>query len=166
MPKKSGFTLIELLITVTIISVLSLVGIVSYTTFLKSSRDNKRQADLRFIQSALEEYHSDLLIYPVSSALNDVLPVSGAFTSDTGRGGVAAPINTKTYFNSLPKDPTQSATTPYCYTATPSGCDNTTTMCTSYLLYAQLESTPAGAGSYTCQTRVGSRTYNFQMTPP
>jgi prepilin-type N-terminal cleavage/methylation domain-containing protein len=161
MLKRNGFTLIELLISITIISVLSVVGMVSYTSFLRSSRDNKRTADLRFIQSALEEYHSDLLIFPIATAINALLPTGGVFSSDTGRGTVPAPTNLKTYFNSLPKDPIASTTTPYCYVATPSGCDNSATKCTSYILYAKFENPPS-ATTYSCN----SITYNFQMTPP
>lgn len=64
--QKKGFTLVELLIVISIIATLSVVGLVSYTNFTKSSRDAKRQSDLKLIQSALEEYHGDQLFYPGS----------------------------------------------------------------------------------------------------
>lgn len=64
MTKSKGFTLIELLITITIIAVLSAIALVSYSAFMKNSRDAKRQSDLKFIQSALEQYHADNFKYP------------------------------------------------------------------------------------------------------
>lgn len=62
--RKKGFTLIELLITITIIAVLSLIAITSYVAFTKNARNAKRQSDLKFIQSALEEYFADQRVYP------------------------------------------------------------------------------------------------------
>lgn len=161
MPKKSAFTLIELLIVVAIIGVLSVVGLIAYGNFLKNSRDAKRQSDLKIIQSALEDYHADLLFYPTAAGL--VLSQAVSFDSDIGRGSGTAPSTKKTYLNVVPKDPTSSTTTPYCYTTTPANCDNSASnRCSSYTLYAKLDNPSAGASSYTC----GSVTYNFQVTPP
>src|SRR3989344_8811649 len=103
----SGFTLIELLIVLTIISVLSAIGLIAYNNFLKSSRDSKRQSDLKLIQSALEDYHSDQLYYPEILTTDSVLQ----FINENG---------TKTYLNKVPKDPLSSAG--YLYVADPSGC--------------------------------------------
>jgi len=50
MPKNKGFTLIELLIVISIIAVLSAVGLVSYTNFLKSFRDVRSKSALRSIK--------------------------------------------------------------------------------------------------------------------
>lgn len=158
-----GFTLIELLVVITIIAFLSTMGLVLYSQFTKNARDARRQSDLKFIQSALEDYHSDLLFYPTAIGLNDVLSSGATFTSDTGIGSGVAPSTGKKYLNEVPKDPIVSTATPYCYTATPSSCDNSSTnSCKSYNIYAKLENPPSGAGSYSC----GSATYNFQMTPP
>lgn len=162
MPKLSGFTLIELLVVIAIISSLSVVGLVSYTNFMKSSRDSKRQSDLRLIQSSLEEFHSDLLFYPTAAGINSVLSSGGSFTSNTGIGSGAPPQTTKTYLNAMPKDPTPLTNTPYCYTATAANCNNSAlNQCTSYTLYALLENPPVAA-SYSC----GSSTYNFRVTLP
>jgi prepilin-type N-terminal cleavage/methylation domain-containing protein len=51
-----GFTFIELIVTVTIIAVLTVVGIVSYSGTSKKARDNRRMADLEKIRVALELY--------------------------------------------------------------------------------------------------------------
>lgn len=170
MPNSKGFTLIELLIVISIIAILSVIGMVAYGSFLKSSRDARRQSDLKLIQSALEEYHSDLIFYPTATITNGVtgmrnlLSSGGSFDSSIGVGNGTAPATTKTYLNAIPQDPTPSTTTPYCYTAAPSGCTNSSaSRCTSYTLYAKLENPPSGAGPYTC----GSvSTYNLQVTPP
>ncbi len=171
--KKTGFTLIELLISISIIAILSVIGMVSYTNFLKGARDNKRQADLKFIQSALEEYHSDLLVYPTAPTVsgnpgfNTVLPNGGVFNSDTGRGTISAPTTQKIYFNAVPRDPTQASTFPYCYTTTPALCvNNVSNNCTSYTLYARLENSPTGVVGYPYSCGGRTNAYNFMVTQP
>ncbi|MBI3342613.1 prepilin-type N-terminal cleavage/methylation domain-containing protein [Candidatus Gottesmanbacteria bacterium] len=64
--KKSGagFTLIELLVAATIIAVLISIGVVSYGSVNKRSRDAKRKGDIEQIRSALEMYRSDYGYYP------------------------------------------------------------------------------------------------------
>ena len=54
--KTTGFTLIELLITVSIIAVLSAIGLIAYSAAFRQGNDSKRHSDLRAIQSALEQY--------------------------------------------------------------------------------------------------------------
>ncbi len=149
MPKSSGkgFTLVELLVTVSIISILSAVGLVVFTSVMKQGRDSKRQSDLRSIQSALEQYYADQMYYPQTSILDPLLNSGGAFTNGAG----------KTYMNSLPKDPT--GTDRYHYEGLPASC---TTNCSSYCLYANFDGTspgkPAACTSYS--------TYDFALTPP
>lgn len=54
--KKSarGFTLIELLVVISIIAVLSVIGIALYTNAQKNARDTARRADIDAISKALE----------------------------------------------------------------------------------------------------------------
>lgn len=113
----AGFTLIELLITVTIIAILSAIALVSYTAFMKNSRDAKRQSDLKFIQSALEQYHADKFTYP--KELNTL-------TSSDG----------KVYINQIPNDPNGSQ---YSYTQTGCGTGNPPP---DYCLGANMENPP------------------------
>ncbi|MDP3964767.1 MAG: prepilin-type N-terminal cleavage/methylation domain-containing protein [bacterium] len=54
MKNKKGFTLIELLVVIAIIGLLSTLAIVSLNTARQRSRDTKRQADIRTLQSANE----------------------------------------------------------------------------------------------------------------
>lgn len=56
---RKGFTFIEILVVVTIISLLTAVAVVSYSSFLKQSRDAKRKTDLEQIRAALEMYRSN-----------------------------------------------------------------------------------------------------------
>ncbi len=120
--KNSGFTLVELMVAVTIVAILSTIGLVYYGDFVKNSRDTKRQADLKSIQSALEDYHADSLNYPF--ALADPL---------------VSADGTKTYLTKLPSDPI--ATNPnYAYVPAGTGCTSSAPVnCTSYCLWAQLE---------------------------
>jgi general secretion pathway protein G len=62
--KKQGFTLIELLVSISIIVLLTSVAVVYYQQAGKKARDNKREADLEQIRSALEMYRSDNGSYP------------------------------------------------------------------------------------------------------
>jgi prepilin-type N-terminal cleavage/methylation domain-containing protein len=68
--KKSllGFTLIEIMIVVAIIGILAVVVAVSSGGSSASSRDAKRQADLRQLQSALETYKNRVGRYPAQCA--------------------------------------------------------------------------------------------------
>lgn len=53
---KNAFTLIELIVAITIVAVLTVVGIVSYGPFNKKARDSRRKTDLEDIRMALELY--------------------------------------------------------------------------------------------------------------
>ena len=54
MPKKNGFTLVELMVVITIIGILSVIGIAIYSGLQKSARDTKRKQDIMAISKALE----------------------------------------------------------------------------------------------------------------
>lgn len=118
---ERGFTLIELLVVITIIAILSVIGLLAYTIFLKNSRDAKRQSDLKLIQSALEDYHADQIYYPF-----------------TVTAGSALAAGNKIYLNKVPNDPT--APPDYFYRASGTNCAAATPQnCTSYCLFAQME---------------------------
>ncbi len=59
MNKRSGFTLLELLIVIAIIGILASLAAVSYSSAQRRARDSQRQADLKAIQNALEQYYAD-----------------------------------------------------------------------------------------------------------
>lgn len=125
MPKRTGFTLIELLITITIIAILSAIALVSYSAFMKNSRDAKRQSDLKFIQTALEQYHADNFKYP--GELNEL-------------------TLGKVYINQIPKDPTGAD---YSYTKEGCGPDDK-----AYCLRAFMENSPPPASDTNCKSRI------------
>lgn len=163
----NGFTLIELLVAVTIIAILASIGLLAYGSFIKSARDAKRQADLRSIQSALEQYFADQVFYPYSSGGASALNLSStsSITNCTGNPSTSCTV-TKTYMSTIPKDPV-SSNLPYCYhaytKATPSSaCDNSSQKCTDYVIMAKVDNNSLATGSYgDC---VGS--YNYQVSGP
>jgi len=102
--KKSGFTLLEMLVVITIISLLASIGITSYTSFNKNSRDGRRKADIEQIRAALELYRSNNGSYP--------LPI-GTFGLSFGSGALTDGSNT--YLSKIPNDPKNSKS--YFYTS-------------------------------------------------
>ncbi len=61
---KQGFTLIELLVVIAIIGLLSTLSIVALNQARARSRDARRIADVKQIQTALEMYYNDMGQYP------------------------------------------------------------------------------------------------------
>lgn len=144
MTQRSGFTLIELLVVISIIAVLSVIGLVAYSNFMKSSRNAKRESDLRIIQSALEDFHSDQIYYPFSITF-------GSSLTD----------GSKTYLNNIPKD--QLGNPEYKYAASGTNCSETAPQnCTKYCVYAALENVTTSSLSG-CAQQSG---YNFALTSP
>ncbi len=95
--RNKGFTLIEILVAATIVSVLSAIGMVSYASVNKRSRDAKRVSDLEQVRSALELYRADNGVYP--GTVTGFVALTGL---DSGDGtGPLVP----TYLPSVPMDP-------------------------------------------------------------
>lgn len=64
MEARNGVTLIELLVILTIISIFILAGIWVWKIQLMKGRDGKRKADLKKLQTILEDYLNDKDCYP------------------------------------------------------------------------------------------------------
>ncbi len=170
---ERGFTLIELLVVITIIAVLATIGFVAYSGVTARARDATRQADLRTIQTALEQYFADQLFYPHSNVASSTpagLNLSSIFPLTSLIGNPApspSPAPTKIYITTIPTDP--KSPPGYCYQALPEDCDNTSAnKCTSYYLYAKLENTE-GSIPDNADTCNGIRTYNYynyRLAPP
>ncbi len=62
--EEGGLTLVELLITLSLLSVLLVVGVFNFIGAQRKARDNIRIHDLEVIKSALELYKTDNGIYP------------------------------------------------------------------------------------------------------
>lgn len=65
---RKGFTLIELLITISIIAIISAIGLISYSQTQKIARDAKRKQDLRAVSVALELYYQANRRFPCKNA--------------------------------------------------------------------------------------------------
>ena len=124
--KQKGFTLIEILVTVSIIALLTSIGLVSYASFNRQARDAKRKADIEQIRGALELYRSDEGTYPLTA---DFL-----FGSSLTEG-------TNTYLSKIPQDPQNSSSgRKYYYTS--DGTD--------YTVAAALESSVVSCSDDNC----------------
>lgn len=62
---RSGFTLIELLVSISIIAILSTIGLIAYTGITSRARDSQRIDDARKIVTVLELYKSSTSTYPI-----------------------------------------------------------------------------------------------------
>jgi len=149
---EKGFTLIELLVSISIVAILSVIGLVAYSTVLKNGRDAKRQSDMRQVQAALEQYYSDQLYYPCTFTFN------AGFTSSIGNCSATAPTTVKTYMNTSPSE-VVSGRNAYSYAATPAGCNNTTSKCIGYCVMSDMENTSPATGCATGD-------YDFGVSPP
>lgn len=114
--KSKGFTLIELLVAISIIAIISAIGITSYSQAQKLARDSKRKQDLRAIAIALEVYRQKNGRYPCSewNVSNSAQPWINDNMNPIYRSpGSLCPANVPTdskkldqqYINSLPVDP-------------------------------------------------------------
>lgn len=62
--KQKGFTLLELLVVIGIIGLLASILVVNLTGARKRARDTKRVADIRSLQTAIEDYYGKEGKYP------------------------------------------------------------------------------------------------------
>jgi len=137
--KKQGFTLVELLVVIAIIGLLSTLSIVALNSARARSRDARRVADVKQIQTALEMYFNDAASYPAAVASGT------SIAYDTG-------IGTTTYMQVVPTPPTPddgcTGSVEYSYTQTGSGASYTLEYClgadTSGISAALNTATPAG----------------------
>lgn len=163
----AGFTLIEILVAISIVSIVFGVILTSAAAIAKSSRDTQRKADLKNIQSALQQYYADQNFFPDDDGNNGFILLNDTNLTDKD-GNPNIPSATRNYLSLLPKDPTVGTSTPYCYKSYTSSdlstaCDNTTgssTQCHYYRLFAKLENQPNGSGN-SCGV---PSTYNWIVT--
>lgn len=145
---KRGFTLIELLVVIAIIALLSSLVFASLSTARAKSRDARRIADLRQIQTALEMYFDTNNVYPSIGITSYIAPLPQMqFTSTTSALYTAL---VPSYIATLPNDPLIASYTGlnnftyrycpnYIRPTTTMGCDSSTASATFYLLTATLE---------------------------
>ncbi|OGY45710.1 MAG: hypothetical protein A2731_02110 [Candidatus Buchananbacteria bacterium RIFCSPHIGHO2_01_FULL_39_8] len=105
--KSKGFTLIELLVVISIVGLLSTLGLVALGSARAKARDVKRVADLKQVQKALEMFYNEpgLIGYPTPSPVTlglDATCLSSEGLKPTSCGG-------SIYMGLLPIDPSASA---------------------------------------------------------
>ncbi len=71
-----GFTLFELLVVISIIAIITAVGVASYSSAQKRARDARRKQDMQAIQKAFEQYYaSNDSVYPDTRAsAREIMP--------------------------------------------------------------------------------------------
>ena len=134
---KKGFTLVELLVVITIIGILSSVGLNTFTSAQTKSRDAKRKTQLKQLADAFEAYHNDKGQYPADDG-NGGLLACGVDAEAACTWGSSTMENTTTgtvYMVKLPQDPTLGLIYFYDAGAPVAG------LITSFQLYARLENT-------------------------
>ncbi len=133
---KKAFTLVEILVVVTIISMLASLAAISYSQFVKQSRDAKRKTDVEQIRAAIELYRNFNSAYPATLTFG---------TGDVSDGSA-------TYLSKIANDPVTGYT--YYYQSLSSNQD--------YLLCVNLENggtavsgTVCGPSSLACNYCMG-----------
>lgn len=167
MRRNAGFTLIELLIVITIIAIMSAVGFTSYVTFVKNSRDAKRQSDLKFIQSALEQYFADQKYYPQAGSGSCPSTGDGLFRNKCSLTNLNG---TKIYINQIPSDPNNTVNN-YRFEPRVQSCDSspicdnaTSNKCACYCLFVKMENQQGDKTEGRCS--LPPQNYNFSLTRP
>ena len=137
--KSKGFTLIELLVVITIIGILASIGLNTFTSAQRKSRDAKRKAHLKQISDALQSYSNDNINneYPDDGSDSGNIYGCGEDAEEECIYGTTAFQNDDTetvYMLTMPGDPSVGST--YYYDAeTVSGYVKKFTLC------ARLENT-------------------------
>ncbi len=140
----------------------------------KRSQSAQRQADLRNIQTALQQYYSDQNFFPSDSANNPLITTTSSPTQVLTNSVGRLPLGTiplKTYLPKIPSDPVTGTATPYCYRAfadssmSGGACTNSASNqeCHYFVLCANLNN---GTGLTQCSSCPGSgNNYDFVITP-
>ncbi|MFA5358974.1 MAG: type II secretion system protein [Patescibacteria group bacterium] len=124
MKNKKGFTLIELLVVIAIIGLLSTLAVVSLNSARVKSRDAKRVADVKQIQTALELFYSSRSSYPEADC--DLGASGGCVCLDDAGFGSSTCSTAPVYMGLIPGGPSEneyyhytgSDTSPQDYTIT------------------------------------------------
>ncbi len=119
----NGFTLIEMIIVISIISLLSTVGMNSYNTVLRNARDTKRKADLHEFVNAIKlfQVHNNRGPSETSWCQSSIGtdPNHGCppdtITGQWARDATWTDLVTGGYLEELPVDPLNNATYHYYY---------------------------------------------------
>lgn len=147
---RQGFTLIELLVVVSIVTILSIIGVAIFTSTLKNARDARRRADIDATAKALEVYktpsgYQQLQNSQFSSGRVPYDPFAISTTDNThfGCGNGGSSSQRRCYYCARP-----ALTNNYCTDGSDPGLDSLTTNTTSWIICANLET---GNPGYYCK---------------
>lgn len=116
--KKQGFTLIELLVVISVISFLATTIVISIDNARKKSRDSRRAADIKQLQTALDLYYHDHGYYPQTAGY-EVDPAGFVHDCANKVGQGWEPLfktELASYLSSVPHDPLWPDNNwPFCY---------------------------------------------------
>ncbi len=158
---NKGFTLIELLVVIAIIGLLSTLAVVALNSARAKSRDSKRVADIKQIQTALELYFADNNSYPsmgTGTPAATILGVAGTGGTKVlcGSGVFSDTCSGTTYMGLVPLAPTPvdgtcttgtGGTNHYTYTSSAASGSTSATYTLTFCLGAQVGD--LGAGPHT-----------------
>lgn len=152
---KPGFTLIELLVSITILGILTTIGIGNYINSQVKARDAQRKSNLTQIKNALELYYNDYGRYPGASGGKVVAcPSKPAATACDWGEDVMTDSNTN-YLNPVPKDPKDPGFS-YFYNVASDG--------SKFKLFARLENSNDPDITSGLSATCGSQNCNFGVT--
>jgi len=142
---KNGFTLVELLVVISIIGILTVISLASFTTAQIKARDAQRKSDLEQTSKALMLYYSDTGTFP---------PEVDFHFGNESPGFVSVDGNT-IYMRKTPQDP-KFPTSVYVYKTDGS----------SFNLFANLENTKDSQCPQPAPYTVGAVSYCYGVASP
>lgn len=100
-PKQAGFTIVELLIVIVVIGILAAITIVAYNGIQERAKFTRVQSDLKNINTALQIYHADEGVYPVtgwryscSTGMTNFIPGLASISSNLPQAPCSDSANT------------------------------------------------------------------------
>lgn len=82
---QRAFTLIELLVVISVIAVLTTMGVANFSSAIKKSRDAVRKSELAEISQALMMFRADWGSYPIDDKPIDNANATLSFTDSNGK---------------------------------------------------------------------------------
>jgi len=119
MKRKKSFSLIEMLLVVVIISIISAIVGLNYSSGLKRARDAQRTSDINTIASALNSYRRENGEFP-----KETNPTGEWETSIDSAGFMEYLKPPRNYLSSIPVDPKNNSNYYYAYRYYENGSDS------------------------------------------